>query len=416
MAARRRDRDGVDGYRGGPEGDYPGQHGPAPDPAWAGHPSFPFPAGDYPAQTRAVGRSGGPRPVPPTADPSYCGVAFGDGQFQAALTEDLTGVRAGTRGLRARTGQMPQFAGAGTAEVVDDPIQREAEALWAADSGRLAQRILSNADRQAVQIRQDASAQAAETIAAAEREAAELRAAVMRMAAELGTVAAYVTESLGSHAKPPTRADAPFGGYVAENLAISAMPAPWPDDLVTEASPATQPEAWPPTVPAARPAARPAGRPGARPATKPAARPAGRPTARPAGKPAVRPATKPAARPAGRPAAQPTTKPAGRPAGRPGARSARRPAAGRGRQVAAMRFAAIGTSVLFLVTVVAGAAEIYLHGFDFFTFRSTGTGETGPNGLNENQGPGQPDAPRPTPSHIKVQPSPHAAVAVHNGQ
>jgi hypothetical protein len=84
--------------------------------------------------------------------------------------------------------------------------------------------------------------------------------------------------------------------------------------------------------------------------------------------------------------------------------------------VAAIRFAAIATSALFLVAVVTGATEIHLHGFDFFIFRATGTGETGPNGLKEDQGPGQPDAPKPTPSHIKVQPSPHSTVAGHNGQ
>jgi hypothetical protein len=72
-----------------------------------------------------------------------------------------------------------------------------------------------------------------------------------------------------------------------------------------------------------------------------------------------------------------------------------------------MRFAVIVTSALFLVSVFAGAAEIYLHGLDFFVFRSVGTGETGrgPGGLQENQGPGQPDAPTPTPSHVNGVPS-----------
>jgi hypothetical protein len=36
---------------------------------------------------------------------------------------------------------------------------------------------------------------------------------------------------------------------------------------------------------------------------------------------------------------------------------------------------------------------VALHGFRFFVFRSIGAGETGPNGLQEDQGPGQPDAP-----------------------
>ena len=82
-----------------------------------------------------------------------------------------------------------------------------------------------------------------------------------------------------------------------------------------------------------------------------------------------------------------------------------------------MRFAVIATSALFLVAVAAGAAEIHLHGWKFFIFRSTGTGETGrgPGGLQEDQGPGQPDAPKATPSQIKVQPSPHSTVTVHSG-
>ena len=81
----------------------------------------------------------------------------------------------------------------------------------------------------------------------------------------------------------------------------------------------------------------------------------------------------------------------------------------------AIRFATIATSALFLVAVVAGVIEIHLHGFNFFTFRATGVGETSRNGLQEDQGPGQPDAPKPTPSHIKVQPSPRSTVTVHNG-
>jgi hypothetical protein len=83
--------------------------------------------------------------------------------------------------------------------------------------------------------------------------------------------------------------------------------------------------------------------------------------------------------------------------------------------VAAIRFAAAVTSILFLVAVVAGVIEIHLHGFNFFVFRATGVGETSKNGLEENQGPGQPDAPKPTPSHIKVQPSPRRTAAGNNG-
>jgi hypothetical protein len=41
---------------------------------------------------------------------------------------------------------------------------------------------------------------------------------------------------------------------------------------------------------------------------------------------------------------------------------------------------------------VSGTTEVFLHGFSFFVFRSAGTGATH-GGLEENQGPGQPDAP-----------------------
>lgn len=103
------------------------------------------------------------------------------------------------------------------------------------------------------------------------------------------------------------------------------------------------------------------------------------------------------------------------PAGRPAARPAGKPSAGKGRQVGAFRFAATASAVLFLIAVVAGVMEIHLHGFQFFVFRATGVGETSKNGLQEDQGPGQANAPKPTPSHLKVQPSPHRTVTVNNG-
>ena len=82
-----------------------------------------------------------------------------------------------------------------------------------------------------------------------------------------------------------------------------------------------------------------------------------------------------------------------------------------------MRFAVVASSALVLFAAVAGATEIYLHGFAFFVFRSVGTGETGrgPGGLVEDQGPGQPDAPKPTPSHAPAPPIRRNAVIVHNG-
>jgi hypothetical protein len=86
-------------------------------------------------------------------------------------------------------------------------------------------------------------------------------------------------------------------------------------------------------------------------------------------------------------------------AAEPGARPARR-LQGPPRQLAAIRVAAAATAALFLVALATGTTELALHGFAFFVFRAAGTGETSGAGLQENQGPGQPDAPKPTPSHL----------------
>jgi len=51
------------------------------------------------------------------------------------------------------------------------------------------------------------------------------------------------------------------------------------------------------------------------------------------------------------------------------------------------------TAAMVLFALTAGGTEVALHGFKFFVFRSAGTGETSGSGLQENQGPGQPDAP-----------------------
>jgi len=50
-------------------------------------------------------------------------------------------------------------------------------------------------------------------------------------------------------------------------------------------------------------------------------------------------------------------------------------------------------AAVFMFGVVAGSAEIARHGVPFFMFRNTGAGAGNPQDLNENQGPGQPDAP-----------------------
>jgi hypothetical protein len=63
------------------------------------------------------------------------------------------------------------------------------------------------------------------------------------------------------------------------------------------------------------------------------------------------------------------------------------------RQLMAIRVMTIITATLVLFAAITGVTEVALHGFAFFVFRSVGTGETGPHGLQEDQGPGQPDTP-----------------------
>jgi hypothetical protein len=99
------------------------------------------------------------------------------------------------------------------------------------------------------------------------------------------------------------------------------------------------------------------------------------------------------------PASQPEVMPVPMRAAEPATRLARRPQ-GPPRQLVAVRVAAAATAALSLFALAAGTTEVALHGFAFFVFRSAGTGETGSGGLQEDQGPGQPDAPRPTPSHF----------------
>jgi hypothetical protein len=256
--------------------------------------------------------------------------------------------------------------------------------VWNAGSAELATWIISEANQQAADIRHEArdqmaasladakreaaelvakaSDQATATLTAAEQEAAEIRATVTKLSADLGGVAARITENLVSLASPATK-------------------------------PVTRPAVRPVTEPAPEPVTEPEGRPAARQATQPGTRPKSRPAGKPGNRPAAKPGTGPAAKPATRSA----------PKGRP-------------RQLVAARVAAVATAALVLFALAAGTTEVARHGFPFFVFRSVGSGETGPNGLQEDQGPGQPDAPKPGPSHITGQPSPHSTITVHNGQ
>ena len=366
-----------------------------PDPRWAGteaalraddYPSWPdrqtpFPP-DRPAPPgRVPPRSVGRAAPWPDAGPPGPGSAP---RFQAAPTAPVLPARARTdlapRAYPAPT--QPLLRGS-VAEVIDRsrppaptrpqpaqawqpqaqaPARPEAGPVWDAGSVQLATWIISEANQHAADIRHEArdeaatslagakleatqlvrqaSDQAAATLAAAELQAAEIRANVTKLTTELGVVAAFVTQSLYAPAMPAT-------GPVI--------------------SPGSTPKTTPETTPEIAPA----------PSTEtlPAAKPAAIPTAKPAHAPAAKPRTGKAAAPRAKPKA---------------------------RQLVAIRVMTVITATLVLFAVVTGVTEIGLHGFAFFVFRSVGTGETGPNGLQENQGPGQPDAPKPSPVHLRT--------------
>jgi hypothetical protein len=245
--------------------------------------------------------------------------------------------------------------------------------LWDADSAQLASWIISEANQQAADIRHEAHEQVSASLAGAQQEAAEL----VRKASEQASAALTAAEAQAAEIR------ATVGRLSAELNVVAARVT---GELLGLTAPATKPGARPVTGPMAKPAPGPVIRPGARPATGPATTPRTRPSSRPADKPG----TKPEGRPG--------TTPAGKPKGTP-------------RQLVA----AAATAALFLVAVTAGASEVALHGFSFFAFRGVGNGETGANGLQENQGPGQPDAPKPMPSNVRVHPSPHGTVTAHKG-
>jgi hypothetical protein len=183
---------------------------------------------------------------------------------------------------------------------------------------------------------------AAAILAAAERDAARIRQQASDQAAKIRATAEADAGELRAVIEALTDELAHMTSYLTGAFGISAHPA-------------GAPVFPPPSKPAAPPAS-----PTARPTTSPAAEPASRPT---------------------KPAAQ-TAKPATRPAKR----------AARPRQYAAARGTTIVTVALVLLTAAAGTTETALHGFAFFVFRSAGTGATNDNGLQEDQGPGQPNA------------------------
>ena len=274
----------------------------------------------------------GPQGAAGPAGAPYYEVAYGEGRVQvlvpSADQDYPSDVRAGTR-------EMPQLAAQSPAELLD-PVRQDAGAFRDADSVRLAERILADADSQATGIKQqaldhanairDAAEREAEEVRqqaayqadalrgaeqeaeeirrqaaeqadaireAATREADELRAGAIRLSAELGQVAAYVTRTLTIPAIPAAEPPA-------------ALPRPGGSEDTGPTTPTPQPQAWEqgdqPTV-----RTRPQGRP------RPQARP-GRQAGDNSGvMPAVEPQAweqdaQPAARP--RPQARPRRQPA----------------------------------------------------------------------------------------------------------
>jgi hypothetical protein len=215
-------------------------------------------------------------------------------------------------------------------------VQPENGQVWDAGSVQLATWIISEANQHATEIRHEARDHAAASLAEAKQEAAEL----MRQAAERAAATLAAAEREAAEARAEVmKLSAHLGGvasYVAENLGSRALP--------------------PARSATARPAAGRAANSRAA-AAKPAS--AESASARAA-------AAKAAA------AANPNAVP---------------------RQILAGRVMGIIVLAMFMFALLAGTSEVALHGFRFFVFRSIGAGETGPNGLQEDQGPGQPDAP-----------------------
>jgi hypothetical protein len=203
--------------------------------------------------------SSGPDPRPNTDHPSFPGGPDPRWTTSQARNADIYGQlpvmvtdaplrRQAAADLQVRPEHLPPYARVDASEL-GGPVRRQVEDLRSADSVRLANQILAEADnqaaatvaaagQQAADMRRRASDQAVATLAAAEQQASELRAAVVKMSAELAAVAAYVTDK----------------------LAISTTPAVLPRPYATK-------ELLGPADPVARPPARPAAKTAAMTAT-----------------------------------------------------------------------------------------------------------------------------------------------------
>jgi hypothetical protein len=268
-----------------------------------------------------------------------------------------------------------------------------------ATAEREAAQLTQQASDHAAQLTQQASEQAAATRAAAERQAAQLtqqaseHAAAARAAAE--REAAQLTQQASDHAAA-ARAGAERELWTAAMTLLGELNRVRGDDGIGTVTDHAELAAMPAALTGARTGAWPAIPPDARTPARTGAWPATPPDARTGAWPATPPDARTGAWPATPPDARTPAGTGARPATPPDARSAARPAAqtpARTRQFIAARLMVTVTATLVLLVVVVGSAEVALHGFAFFAFRSAGTGATDDNGLQENQGPGQPDAP-----------------------
>jgi hypothetical protein len=205
--------------------------------------------------------------------------------------------------------------------------------VWDAASVELATWIISEANQQATEIRHEARDDAATARADAKQEAARL-----------------VQQAAGQAAATLAAAELQAAKIRAGILKLSA-------DLGGAATSFTE-DLLSPAKPAARPAAKPAARPAAKPAT--------RSVAAPATKPGVSPRR---------------TKP-----------QTQAPGKTKNRQASAARKVTAALVALTLAGIATGATEVVLHGPAFFVFRANGAGAS-QTGLEEDQGPGQPNAP-----------------------
>jgi hypothetical protein len=339
-----------DGYPSWPESAAPPWHDaepPAADDAsgWRRDPRAGFApqAGFAPRASSAAGSGSAHRA-------GYAGPGFGPRPGYAPGPGSARPGSAPRAGFVPRHGPAPQPGAAGVMERVRPEVDRVPQAgrvqpaqgqVWDAASVELATWIISEANQQATEIRHEARDDAATARADAKLQAARL----VQQAADQAQATLAAAELQAAKIRAEIlKLSADLGGVATS----------FTEGLLSPAKPATEPAA--------------------RLATNPAAKPAGRPAPKPATRSAAAAATKPGVSPR---RIKPDTQAAGQT---------------KNRQVSAARKVTAALVALTVAGVATGATELVLHGPAFFVFRANGAGasQTGP---EEDQGPGQPNAP-----------------------